>query len=220
MKRTLLASIALLIVVSGTMLVYAMWLETLRINGYVSTGEIDVCYVDNTVVQNDPYGINHYDYNVNWTEIPDKVVFRTDKDVAYTNISLWDSDGDGDLDTMNITIVNAYPWYFNHIAFELLNCGTIPFKIWRVVIWNGTTNFIFYEIQEQILKRGTMFDLDGDGKADVLIWWGDNFGKQVHPGYYADISFDITVLQNATENSVLSFSISLDVVQWNEYYVP
>ncbi len=214
------AGVIVFLVAGAAALAYAMWIETLRVNGYVSSGEVDICYLGNSVIQSDPYGPGNYDYNVNWSMIPAKIIFRTDKDVAYTNTSLWDSDGDGDMDTMNVTIYNAYPWYFNHIAFEIKNCGTIPVKIWRVKIWNGTDDFVFYEIQEQQLQRGTMFDLDGDGKADVLIWWGDNFGKQLHPGDYADISFDITILQNATENTLLQFSITLEAVQWNEYYIP
>ncbi|NPA95966.1 MAG: hypothetical protein GXO32_00005, partial [Crenarchaeota archaeon] len=116
-------------------------------------------------------------------------------------------------DTMVVTLHNVYPWYYTHIAFKVTNDGTIPVKIWRVVI-DGK---YYYKLNEQQLRQGVEIDLNHDGKPDVLIWWGDNFGAQLHPGQSADISFDITVLQGAPQGATLTLTISLQAVQWNEY---
>ena len=86
-------------------------------------------------------------------------------------------------------------------------------KIWRVVIDSQA----FYELNEQALQQGLEVDADGDGYNDTLIWWGDNFGKQLEPCQSADISLDITVLQKAPENSTYNILITFDAVQWNEY---
>jgi len=112
-----------------------------------------------------------------------------------------------------VTLHNVYPWYYTHIAFKVTNDGTIPVKIWRVVI-DGK---YYYKLNEQQLRQGVEIDLNHDGKPDVLIWWGDNFGAQLHPGQSADISFDITVLQGAPQGATLTLTISLQAVQWNEY---
>ncbi|MCD6340547.1 MAG: hypothetical protein J7L51_01165 [Desulfurococcales archaeon] len=203
------------IALSLTTVAYAMWSQTLRANVAVDTGEVDwEIYNVNTWLDacglppgSQPYG-NDWFYNAslgNYQQI--------DKDVGCTWVTLIDSDGDGDDDTMNVTIKNAYPWYYTHIAFKVHNNGQIPIKIWRIII-DGQT---FYEINEHVLYRGLPIDLDGDGKDDIMIWWGDNFGVQLEPCQPADISFDLTVLQEAPENSVLSFTISFDAIQWNEY---
>ncbi|MFN3268756.1 MAG: hypothetical protein ACK416_05820, partial [Zestosphaera sp.] len=110
----------------------------------------------------------------------------------------------------------VYPWYYTHIAFKVHNDGTIPLKIWRVII----NDVAYYELNEQELQQGVELDLNGDGEPDVTVWWGDNFGVQLEPCQSADISFDLTVLQAAPEGATLTIYISFEAIQWNEYYVP
>jgi len=200
---------------------FAMWSDSLRINMSVETGELDWEIMTGTVIYNDACGLQPgYGFaggnDWNATFLPEPGATQLDKDVGCTRVSLSDSDGDGDYDTMDITLDNVYPWYYTHIAFKVHNDGTIPLKIWRIVI-DGQE---FYELNEQELQQGVELDLDGDNINDVLIWWGDNFGEQLHPCHSADISLDVTVLQGAPQGATLSFSISFDAVQWNEYSVP
>lgn len=213
MNKGIIGLIAL-VLVTTTMLTLAMLMGVIKVNTYVSTGELD-WEIMSGVSHLDGPGVN--DWNINWTLIPDKIRFQTDKDVGQTFITLIDSDGDGDYDVLNITIVNAYPWYYEHVSFIVHNNGDIPIRIWRLTISNGTHEWYFYAINEQELEMGDKLDLDGDGVADILIWWGDNFGEQLHHCEEADISFDVTILQGAQENTSITLYLSLDAVQWNEY---
>jgi len=212
------AGVALLLIVSVGV---AMWSETLRVNVAVATGEVDWEIVSGPTTWLDACGLQPgYGYfkgnDWNASHLPEPGAVQLDKDIGCTDVTLIDSDGDGDYDTMNVTLHNVYPWYYTHIAFKVHNDGTVPIKIWRVVIGGQE----FYELNKQELQQGLELDLTGDGKPDILIWWGDNFGVQLHPCQSADISFDITVLQDAPQGSTLTFTISLEAVQWNEYYVP
>ncbi|WFO74773.1 hypothetical protein J4526_06770 [Desulfurococcaceae archaeon MEX13E-LK6-19] len=207
---------------SSALVGLAMWYDTLKVNAYVDTGELDWEFVNGTIIYNDACGLAPgygffagNDWNASF--LPSPGALQLDKDVGCTVVSLIDTDSDGDSDTMNITLVNVYPWYYTHIAFKVHNDGTIPLKIWRVRISNGTHEWSYYELNEQVLQQGVYVDLNSDGKADILIWWGDNFGEQLHPCQSADISLDLTVLQDAPENTTLTLYIFLEAVQWNEY---
>jgi len=211
-------SIILLILSAATAL--ALWSETLRVNVAVGTGEVDweivgpVTWLDACGLLPGYGYFRGNDWNASY--LPEPGAVQLDKDVGCTDVTLIDSDGDGDYDTMNITLSNVYPWYYTRTSFKVHNDGSIPIKIWRVII-NGRE---FYELNEQELQQGVELDLTGDGKPDVLIWWGDNFGVQLEPCRSADVGLDITVLQDAPQGSTLSFTVSLEAIQWNEYYVP
>jgi hypothetical protein len=199
----------------------AMWSMSIRGNVYVASGELDWEFMSGTIVWLDACGLQPgpgffggFDWNA--TYLPSPGALQLDKDVGCTNVESFDGDGDGDYDTMNVTLYNVYPWYYTHIAFKVHNDGSIPLKIWRVV-FGGTE---YYELNEQELQQGVELDVNGDGQPDILVWWGDNFGIQLHPCQSADISFDLTILQTAPQDSTLSFTISFDAVAWNEYSVP
>ncbi len=199
-----IAIVALLLLVTVS---YAMWYGELRINGTVKTGELDWEFVPGTVVQLDTCDFDVPDSNVSPGNNSEG------KNVGCTDVELVDTDGDGDYDALNITMYNVYPWYYEHIAFKVHNDGTIPLKIWRVV-FNGNE---YYELNEHVLHAGVELDLDHDGVNDTMLWWGDNFGVQLHPCESADISLDITILQEAPENSTLHLLIQFQAIAWNEY---
>jgi len=215
-----LIPIFLLLLATATV-AYAMWSETLKVNVTAKTGELDWGFSSTVIVLDSCEYAQNNDYNA--TNYPDLSgmlgVTRLTKDVGCTNVTLIDSDNDNDYDTLNITIRNGYPWYYSHIEFFVCNNGTIPLKIWRLIINNGTHELTYYAVTGRV-----EIDLTGDGKPDVAMWWGDNFGLQLDPyppppnrTNCADISFDLTVLQDAPENRTLTFLLKLDAIQWNEY---
>ena len=220
--KYIIAGILAIALTASAIVTLAMWYDTLKVNTYVTTSELDVEFLNSSLIYLDACGLSPgygasggYDWNASYLPEPDG--FQLNKDVGCTNVTLIDSDGDGDLDTMKVVLHNVYPWYYTHIAFKIHNNGEIPFKIWRLTISNGTNSTYYYEINENQAQEGVYVDLSGDGKADILIWWGDNFGKQLHHCQSVDISFDLTVLQEAPQNTDLVLYIRLDVVQWNEY---
>jgi hypothetical protein len=211
-----------LVLLASSIVGYSMWSDALHINSQVNTGDVGIGFIASTLIYSDScgsppgYGYNGgYDWNA--TGFPDRNHFiQLDKDVACTEAELVGTPNDGYYPELNVTIHNAYPWYYTHIAFKVCNSGTIPVKIWRILL-NGT---YYYEINAPEVRHGVYMDLNGDGVNDVVVWWGDNFGAQLEPGDCADISFDIVVLQGAPQGQDLSFTVQLEAVQWNEYSVP
>lgn len=206
--RAAFAILFSIVIVAAATAAYALWSDSLRINTTVKTGDLKFCFQNNTLIwtDNGP-DMNSFPPDFNPEPAPEG------KDVGSFEGVMIDTDGDGCADTLQITLHNVYPWYYNHIGFKAVNKGTIPLKIWQMTL-QGVK---YYEINENTLFEGVYLDLDGDGHNDTLVWWGDNFGKQLHPGEKADISLDITILQEAPQNSTLIFNITLTAVQWNEY---
>lgn len=214
-----------LIIVSTVLMGLAIWLQQLSLNNYINTGELDWRFVPGSLIYLDacelPPGYGYFrgnDWNASYLPTPGAV--QLDKDTGCTKVSLIDSDGDGDSDTMNITLINVYPWYYTHVAFKVHNDGSIPLKIWRVRISNGTHEWIYHKLNEQELQQGVEVDLNNDSEPDILIWWGDNFGVQLHPCQSADISLDLTILQKAPQSTKLTLYVELDALPWNEYVAP
>ncbi|MCE4628519.1 MAG: hypothetical protein F7C34_05180 [Desulfurococcales archaeon] len=203
---------------------YALWFESLDTNITANTGELDWEFMNNSIYTSDPC-TDDLGNNITW---PDKNAFPPDyetviapegKDVGCTALEPVDTDSDGDFDTLNIDIYNAYPYYATEVDFRVRNTGTIPLKIWRIVVTldNGT-NYTFTELNpDEVEHEGLYLDLNNDGNPDVIMLWGDNFGVQLETGDTADISLRIIVLQTAPQGEDLHFTISLDAVQWNEY---
>jgi hypothetical protein len=184
---------------------YAHWSETLWLNGKVTTGNMCAEFEQGSVIQKDPFGPNN-DYTC---DIGLKNVRQINKNIGHTNCTLIDTNNDGCLDTLKIDMGSVYPCYYEHIGFWIHNCGTIPWRIWRVIFNPG--NVILYEAKYLTL------DLNGDGKDDVEMYWGDWFGDQRDPCEKADLSFALHILQPIPENTTLTFTITIEIVNWNEY---
>lgn len=209
MKKLLLITGVLLISLLLIGFGYARWYETLSVSGTVNTGELDweitQCFVQDTYAP--PLQVPDLTCDPGFDNIR-----QLDKNVGWGECQLVDSDGDGDNDTLELTLHNVYPCYFNEIAFYPRNNGTIPLIIDSVTI--GGEVFREHGAEKSL-------DLDGDGVDDIEIRWNDNFGLQLEPGENApEISFWVHVLQGAPEGESLTFTITIDAVQWNEYVPP
>lgn len=201
--KTAMPFLALMLAMAMIGTAYAMWSKTLYVYGYVDTGELDWEFI---------HPFTYTDHGLDWTSDDGLInVRQLDKDVGSTAYRFIDSDGDGDNDILEVTMKNVYPSYYEHMSFWVRNNGTIPLKIKKVIIDGQEFTAPFY----------VKLDLNGDGKDDVEIYYGDSFGVQLHPyptiPYKADISFEIHVLQGAPQGETLSFTIEIVAVQWNEY---
>lgn len=207
--------VALALAVSGAG--FAHWSQTLTINGDIETGELDWEFVSCSVLDESapppyyPTDSPDYTCNLGFELGPQGWFWKLDKNVAWGEQELVDSDDDGDKDTLKVTLHEAYPCYFNSVSFYVHNNGSVPLKVEKVII-NG--------IEITGLPAPVVgIDCNGDDKADVEISWNDNFGVQFDPCIPnpAEFSFWIHVLQDAPPGEELSFTIQVVGVQWNKY---
>lgn len=201
MKKGAILSLILLVCLALLGLGYAHWQQLLCVNGTVNTGELDWEIVFDTVSCKDSPGI--LDYNCDDGIIK---IRQVDKDVGWTSWKYVDTDGDGDIDELKVTLNNVYPCYYEHIALIVHNNGTIPIKIEKAIIDGNTLTKPSY------LK----LDLDGDGNHDMEMYWGNSFGIQMDPSDRLNLSFDLHILQAAPQGKSLTFTIKIVAVQWNK----
>jgi hypothetical protein len=110
MNKAFILCLVLVIVAAAAGTGYAHWTEELAIEGTVSTGSVDVCFV--AAGSNDPGS----------SVDPGK-----EKHVGQTEV-----EGVGS-DTLTATIANGYACYQSEITFAVLNTGTIPVKAYVTV---------------------------------------------------------------------------------------
>ena len=212
MNKIVLISLALVLALGSLGVGYALWSDTMYLNGTVQTGTLEWEYLRTPEAPGEPPRPPIVTHDDNPLDPPDFL-----KDVASTSWIYVDSDSDGDFDTLELTIDNAYPGYTNHCAFWVHGKGSVPLHIEKVY-------FIVNDVVIETLTAngGVLMDL-GVGAIpgdDVYVYWGDNFGTQLHFCDYADMSFDITVLQPAPQGATMTFSIELEAVQYNESIHP
>jgi hypothetical protein len=126
---------------------------------------------------------------------PRNATARWDKDVGWTTV-----DGIQE-STIYITLHNVYPCYYNDLEVEWNNTGSVPVKIQNITY---TGNFTL---------ASRLFAGDGE----IWLQWSDGVGSQVEPGETAASSLKIHVEQPALQGVTYSFSVTICVVQWNEY---
>lgn len=212
MKRICMICLVLVLAMGGLGVSYALWSDTLYLEGTVETGTLEWEFLRPPALPGEPPRppiVTHDDQG------DDPPGFT--KDVASTTWVYVDSDADGDFDLLELTIDNAYPGYTNHCAFWVHGKGSVPLHIERVY-------FIVNNIVIEALTAngGVLMDL-GTGAIpgdDVYVYWGDSFGTQLHDCDFADMSFDITILQPAPQGATMSFQVELEAVQYNESIHP
>jgi len=112
------ALLALAVVLASIGAAAAMWSETLMVNVYVSTGEVDVKWSDYycSDTGSDP-------------QIPDGFSNEEGKDVASCTVEEELYDEENDLIKLRVTLNNTYPGYAVNITLIVDNIGTIPVKL-------------------------------------------------------------------------------------------
>ena len=150
-----------LVVALGTMGVgYALWFEDLYIEGTVYTGELDWAFDCGTVTSGDPCDPPTIDKQCDDLFAN---IRTTGKNVGCTEVLCVDTDKDGDADTLQVTVSNAYPGYYVHIGYYVCNNGTIPLHFDRAIIGSGATEYPFYAIPCVV-----SFDVHVRQPADML----------------------------------------------------
>jgi len=179
---------------------YAHWTKTFTIKGSVTTTELD-WRLQSPSCLDDGDNENDYTCDRSWSYT------QGNKDVGGpTILELVDSDGDGDNDTLEVTLQNVYPGYYERITFDVYNNGEMPL-IFRKVIIGG---------QEFTRDQPTVsLDLNNDSKDDIKIKFADNIGGQLDPGGSFSETVHILILQGCIEGQTLTFTIQLVAENWS-----
>jgi predicted ribosomally synthesized peptide with SipW-like signal peptide len=102
---------------------YALWSETLTIQGTVTTGEVDVEFSQHPVEECvDINGV------LTCPEPPEKA------EVANCMVN-WlgpdgDSEGDDGSDLLEVTVTGMYPSYHCKVSFDVTSTGNVPVHVW------------------------------------------------------------------------------------------
>jgi len=150
---------------------YAHWEKIVTVDGHVTTGKLDLIIIS---AADDDYGID-----------PDYT-----KDVANTVITIDPLDPERAI----ITITNAYPSYHVYWHITIKNVGTIPAKLYAIVIDNPSPCLT------------------------VEAW--DHIYEQLDPypiePYRSDYSGYIHVEQCAQQGATYTFTVKFVFWNWNE----
>jgi hypothetical protein len=197
-KKLIVIPMLLVFALVLTGFAYAHWEKIITINGTVNTGTLCAEFVGS---------VSTTDEGNDWTCDEGLInVRQLTKDVGSSSAKIVAPD------KIEVKLINVYPCYYEHISFWVHNCGNIPWKIQKVIFNPGGV---------EIEKPGYLtLDLNGDGKADVEIYWGDNFGTQREYCEKLNISFEIHVLEDAPQGDTLTFTAGIVVVNYNEYVPP
>jgi predicted ribosomally synthesized peptide with SipW-like signal peptide len=208
MKKAALLCLALVLALGALGVGYAKWSDTVTMSGPVKTGKVCIGVRAGSAGEvfhgTPPFNDMNYtsfDSQLGTYSCPPGYQFNGIheelKDVAHvTVVNELDTDGDGNIDTVEFTIEDAYPYLLMELSFVVCNCGTIPLKIQAPVITQD------------------------DG---ILIQYLDNVGVQLEPGACsAEISMYVGVPQYLStgeltpQGATLHFSILVGGIQWAE----
>jgi predicted ribosomally synthesized peptide with SipW-like signal peptide len=207
MKKIILLCLATVLAMGGLGVGYAAWTDEVTISGSVQSGSLCFSIEDNS------WGEVNGCPDFNWgTWVWDGISDSCPPGYHFEGVHLDEEgkcpatvsfnphyDADGNVYQLDVIINNAYPYYLADISFYVCNCGTIPLKIKAPIISQDPS---------------------------LLIQYGNNIGAQVHPGLCKEISFKVGVTQHLYNdpaepltpmNTPLSFTISIEGIQWNEY---
>jgi hypothetical protein len=210
MKKVGILILTLIIALGSLGAGYAMWSDTIYVDGTVNTGEVcldwltwddsDICYGNEG---EEPDAVPGYPPTGADLKYPNGL---WDKNVACTEI---DRDPE-DPSTLIITVYNAYPGYYADWELEWENCGTIPIRIQNAYLVAENFN----------IASGTDWtDPQSDGEIwiDWVISGGTLQGVQLEPGDQGASSFKLLIMQTAEQGETYTFRIKIEGVQWDEY---
>ncbi len=219
-SRSLAILAALLaVMVAGVAAAYAVFSDMLQITAAVKTGTLSIEF------RPPPYGLVMFDdcgnnqvdmvvpnyeqlssiYDVYSSAVP-YTLSSGSVSVACGTATLVDN---GNAKVIDVTVRNAYPYYFNGLYFSLYNSGTIPAKLVEIIVETPDGRSYAYTAQE--LAKGVLIDLDGDGKPDIKLWSDGltDAASDLSTGQGISSMIGFVVTPDAKPGATLSFRIVL-----------
>lgn len=217
MKRIGFLVLALVLIMGTMGIAYAKWTDTVSLTANITTDNLEVCITPEGLdgpFSSDRCGSGTLDANALGSSCDPMVIGQGQadppKDVACMDIEAIDCH------TLDITVTNAYPFYAAAGDFTICSTGSVPVKICSVTITylNADGKPVS---QTFCISSVVALDLNNDNCCDTLFRFGDNFGDQLEGLTCADESFAITFLECLPQTTTLHFTLTLNVVQWNEF---
>jgi len=219
---------------------FAMWADNVGFSATAETGSLQFEFVSGTNFSQDGTG------TPDWTCDPwlqNVSLAPEGKDVGATTSVITQSIPNGPLDTLSVSVSNAYPCYYNDISWYVQNSGTIPVIIQKAkLLWGQDSlgNPLKFDIdatKTYVLCRDSansysIIEIDmtnppadpdqfyANNNALIEFRWGDNVGLQLHPGEEIEQSFKFHVIQPAEQSltgpDAYIFGLEIQGIQWNE----
>ena len=219
MKKIGLLCLALVLALGTLGVGYAMWTDTVLIDGEVTTGDLILGVVD--VETNDP------DNGTADPQCPPGDN-REGKDVAYfTSVNGEPKAGcNGYYASITETFNHVYPWYGPSVTVRVANCGSVPLRITGMTC----TSFSGTDLTPWMSFTWIIYDEFGAVYSSSSGNW-DQFVAaigmpQIAGGKYIEIYKTICFEQyNAAgamlpQNATMSYTLTLTGAQWNEVVLP
>lgn len=189
MKKAIGMFAALILALGMTGVGYATWQKSLYINGTVNTGTVDVAWSE------------EYSWDTDdWVFIDD-----LPSDIKDVSKILCEID-DLDLNTLHVTVTNAYPSIDYYNVVNIANVGTIPVHLYVVslnspaVVEVDISYYYDYDLTRSITEL-----------PDGYI--------QLHPGEIIYAVIHVHITQDAVEGRIgelaYTFDAEIVAVQWN-----
>jgi len=215
MKKIGLLALALVLALGALGVGYAMWTDTVTINGTVNTGDLILGVAD--MGTNDPNdgspdpqcGPGHNEEK---------------KDVAYFESinGTPTADCQGYYESITETFNHVYPYYGPSVTVYVANCGSVPLKILSMTVtsFTGTDLTPWMSFTWEIYNEdGNLYSKDS-GNWDAFV--AAIGTPQIAGGKY--IRIEKTICFNETDgrgnllpqNAFMKYELTLTGAQWNE----
>jgi predicted ribosomally synthesized peptide with SipW-like signal peptide len=223
MKKIGAICLALILALGSLGVGYAMWSDTVVINGTVDTGKLVIGFQE----------VTSYDFEDEATEYPAKDVGDIDAEKIIKVGIHWSEFDQKFLDIFDqilVTANNTYPGYKAHVVYTVANGGTIPVHLvdWDVYDPTGELNVWWQKapaggpLNDAIATFWKDFDgntvRDPNGDEDIfrVRFVNHLICTQLEPCDEVKGEFDILILQPAEQNHTYKFLAILTGEQWAE----
>ena len=219
MKKIGLLSLALVLALGTLGVAYAMWSDTLLIEGEVNTGELSVMF--DSQYDNDALTLDDPKEAGSWNVSGEKPVWtgeRYSKHVASTTSTYEEK-------AARIIVTNGYPCYWGSVIWDVHNDGTIPVKLHSITLtelskgvtgkWAMNMTLVIgtrYYVDVEQLRVNTVLEPDDDFSF-ILSAFGCEQIDALELGY---LDVTVHVEQDATQKTTYDFIIDYVFANWNE----
>jgi predicted ribosomally synthesized peptide with SipW-like signal peptide len=235
MKKIVLISLALVLAMGSLGVGYAMWSDSVTIDGSVTTGSLDLTleleavtcveyyWIDangDGVIQSSELVVGEYPgYDGVQKDVGTCTVTPSDPETSIT--------GKDGYKNVSIVVTDAYPGYIVYTTFLLHNIGTVPLDVVTQVISGEVTKpdgtvYDLIWVGRQGTWQSVYEDLNDNGNVDVNEPEVLNFRLtntlpfQIDPCNSHKREIDLHFKQPLQQESTYTFLVTITAEQWEE----